>query len=152
MRQRSAVTKHSRTNTVGLVSSHKDARFSGAVSVQSAENTKKKKKTRFNVFSATQVTRWAHTKSTLPALHNKRPIKHAAGINSLDARDKIFGLFAASMGHSRGLWRPQSLGGLSFQHEMCHLESLQSGLFLLQGLLLLLLVHAAEGHAGGGQR
>lgn len=33
-----------------------------------------------------------------------------------------------------------------------YLESLQSGLFLLQGLLLLLLVHAAEGHAGGGER
>lgn len=33
----------------------------------------------------------------------------------------------------------------------CYLKSLEPGLLLLQGLLLLLLVHAAEGHAGGGE-
>lgn len=32
-----------------------------------------------------------------------------------------------------------------------HLKSLESGLLLLQSLLLLLLVHPAEGYAGGGQ-
>lgn len=31
------------------------------------------------------------------------------------------------------------------------LKRLQSGLFLLQGLLFLLLIHAAEGHASGGE-
>lgn len=38
------------------------------------------------------------------------------------------------------------------KNKMCYLKSLQSGLFLLQGLLLLLLIHAAERHAGGGER
>lgn len=43
-------------------------------------------------------------------------------------------------------------GELVLKHKIRYLESLQSGLLLLQGLLLLLLVHAAEGHAGGGER
>lgn len=33
-----------------------------------------------------------------------------------------------------------------------YLESLQPGLLLLQRLLLLLLIHAAEGHPSGGER
>lgn len=47
------------------------------------------------------------------------------------------------------LW---SRNNLAKKNKICYLERLQSGLFLLQSLLLLLLIHAAEGHAGGGER
>lgn len=50
---------------------------------------------------------------------------------------------------SAPLW---SRNNLAKKNKICYLERLQSGLFLLQSLLLLLLIHAAEGHAGGGER
>lgn len=49
------------------------------------------------------------------------------------------------------LWPPDSEVIWYKKYKTCYLKRLQSGLFLLQGLLFLLLIHAAEGHASGGE-